>query len=173
MSTKRNYIISILVENEFGVLSRVSGLFSGRGYNISSLSVAETLDASVSRITLTTTGDAEIVEQITKHLNKLVSVIKVVDYSDAEHVERELALIKVAVDARSRLELVGIADIFRARIVDVGPTECMVEVTGDEGRLRQVLVNLLANARTHTPPGTTVTTSLRDETDGAVLAVTD
>lgn len=142
MATKKNYIISILVENEFGVLSRVSGLFSGRGYNISSLSVAETLDPSVSRITLTTTGDAEIVEQINKHLNKLVSVIKVVDYSEAEHVERELALIKVAVDARSRLELVGIADIFRARIVDVGPTECMVEVTGDDEKIAAIMTML-------------------------------
>ncbi len=93
MSTKGSYIISILVENEFGVLSRVAGLFSGRGYNISSLSVAETLDASVSRITLTTTGDAQIVEQINKQLNKLVYVIKADDYSEAEHVVRELALI--------------------------------------------------------------------------------
>ncbi len=138
MATKGSYIISILVENEFGVLSRVAGLFSGRGYNISSLAVAETLDPSVSRITLTTTGDAEIVEQI----NKLVSVIKVVDYSEAEHVERELALIKVAVDARSRLELVGIADIFRARIVDVGPTECMVEVTGDDEKIAAIMTML-------------------------------
>jgi acetolactate synthase-1/3 small subunit len=142
MSTKGSYIISILVENEMGVLSRVAGLFSGRGYNISSLAVAETLDPSVSRITLTTTGDAEIVEQINKQLNKLVSVIKVVDYSEAEHVERELALIKVAVDARSRLELVGIADIFRARIVDVGPTECMVEVTGDDEKIAAIMTML-------------------------------
>ncbi|MFQ5479103.1 MAG: acetolactate synthase small subunit [Candidatus Binatia bacterium] len=139
MSEETSYTISILVENEFGVLSRVSGLFSGRGYNISSLSVAETLDPTVSRITLTTEGDRAIVEQINKQLNKLVSVIKVVDYGEAEHVERELALIKVTADSRTRAEVISIASIFRAKIVDVGPGECIVEITGGEEKIRALL----------------------------------
>src|SRR5512143_2846046 len=96
------HTISVLVENEFGVLSRVAGLFSGRGFNIESLSVAETLDSSVSRITLVTRGDDQVLEQIEKQLNKLINVIQVVDFTDTQHVERELVLIKVAADEKTR-----------------------------------------------------------------------
>ncbi|RMD82144.1 MAG: acetolactate synthase small subunit [Candidatus Dadabacteria bacterium] len=136
------HTISILVENEFGVLSRISGLFSGRGFNIENLSVNETLDPTVSRITLQTTGDDAILEQITKQLNKLVSVIKVVDMSEAEHVERELALIKVAADARTRGEVFSIANVFRAKVVDVAPKECIIEVTGDDDKIGAILTVL-------------------------------
>ena len=109
------HIISVLVENEFGVLARVAGLFSGRGFNIESLSVAETLDPTVSRITLVTRGDDQVLEQIEKQLNKLVRVIKVTDFTETEHVERELVLIKVAADEQTRGELMNIVDIFRAQ----------------------------------------------------------
>src|SRR5712692_9575635 len=123
------HTISILVENEFGVLARVAGLFSGRGFNIKSLTVAETLDPTVSRITLETIGDDQIVEQITKQLNKLVCVIKVIDFQDATHVDREMALIKVAVDERTRGEVLNIVDIFRAKVIDVSPRSYIIEVT--------------------------------------------
>lgn len=136
------HIISILVENEFGVLARVAGLFSGRGFNIKSLTVAETLDPTVSRITLETVGDDQIVEQITKQLNKLVCVIKVVDFQDAVHVEREMALIKVSVDERTRSEILNIVNIFRAKVIDVDPRSYIVEVTGDEEKINAIL-NLL------------------------------
>src|SRR5512140_2459517 len=101
------HTISVLVENEFGVLARVAGLFSGRGFNIESLTVAETLDPTVSRMTLVTRGDDKVLEQITKQLNKLVSVIKVIDFLEARHVERELALIKVTADERTRAEVMN------------------------------------------------------------------
>ncbi len=136
------HTISILVENEFGVLARVAGLFSGRGFNIKSLTVAETLDPTVSRITLETIGDDQIVEQITKQLNKLVCVIKVIDFQDATHVDREMALIKVAVDERTRGEVLNIVDIFRAKVIDVSPRSYIIEVTGDEEKLNAIL-NLL------------------------------
>src|SRR5919106_1499646 len=111
------HTISILVENEFGVLARVAGLFSGRGFNIDSLTVAKTLDPTVSRITLVTEGDDQIVEQITKQLNKLVCVIKVIDFQDTTHVEREMALIKVSADERTRAEVLNIVNIFRAKVI--------------------------------------------------------
>ncbi len=133
------HTISILVENEFGVLARVAGLFSGRGFNIDSLSVAKTLDPSLSRITLVTEGDDQIVEQITKQLNKLICVIKVSDFQDTPHVEREMALIKVAADERTRAEILNIIDIFRAKVIDAGPRSFVVEVTGDEGKMTAVL----------------------------------
>ena len=133
------HTISILVENEFGVLARVAGLFSGRGFNIDSLSVAKTLDASLSRITLVTEGDDQIVEQITKHLNKLICVIKVSDFQDTPHVEREMALIKVAADERTRGEILNIIDIFRAKVIDAGPRSFVIEVTGDEGKITAIL----------------------------------
>src|SRR5215831_10306663 len=136
------HTISILVENEFGVLARVSGLFSGRGFNIKSLSVAETLDPSVSRITLVTEGDDQIVEQITKQLNKLVCVIKVIDFQEAAHVEREMALVKVAADERTRSEVLNIVDIFRGKVIDVDPRSYIIEVTGDEEKI-DALLNLL------------------------------
>jgi acetolactate synthase-1/3 small subunit len=136
------HTISILVENEFGVLARVSGLFSGRGFNIKSLTVAETLDSSISRITLVTEGDDQIVEQITKQLNKLVCVIKVIDFQEAAHVEREMALIKVAADERTRSEVLNIVGIFRAKVVDVDLRSYIIEVTGTEEKINAML-NLL------------------------------
>jgi len=133
------HTISVLVENEFGVLARVAGLFSGRGFNIESLTVAETLEPTVSRITLVTRGDDQVVEQIEKQLNKLISVIKVTDFADSAHVEREMALIKVAADEKSRAEIVNIVDIFRGKIIDVGPQSYVVEVTGGEEKIRAIL----------------------------------
>jgi len=133
------HTISILVENEFGVLARVAGLFSGRGFNIDSLSVAKTLDSSLSRITLVTEGDDQIVEQITKQLNKLICVIKVSDFQETPHVEREMALIKVAADERTRGEILNIIDIFRAKVIDAGPRSFVIEVTGDEGKITAIL----------------------------------
>ncbi len=133
------HTISVLVENVPGVLSRVTGLFSGRGFNIESLCVAETLDATVSRITLVTSGNDQIVEQIIKQLNKLVNVIKVSDFSAGESVEREMALIKVRADGDSRAEILRIADIFRAKVVDVSPEYYTLEITGDYNKIRAIL----------------------------------
>jgi acetolactate synthase-1/3 small subunit len=133
------HTISILVENEFGVLSRIAGMFSGRGFNIENLSVNKTLDPSVSRITLQTSGDDSVLDQITKQLEKLISVIKVVDMKEADHVERELALIKVTADASSRAEVMNIASIFRAKIVDVAASECIVEITGGDEKINALL----------------------------------
>jgi acetolactate synthase-1/3 small subunit len=137
------HTISVLVENEFGVLARVAGLFSGRGFNIESLSVAETLDATVSRLTLVTRGDDQVIEQIEKQLNKLVNVIRVTDFTNTQHVERELVLIKVSADERTRGELVNIVDIFRAKIIDVSRQSYVVEITGTEDKVR-ALIELLA-----------------------------
>jgi acetolactate synthase-1/3 small subunit len=129
------HIISVLVENEFGVLARVAGLFSGRGFNIEGLSVAETLDPSVSRITLVTRGDDQVLAQIEKQLNKLICVIKVTDFTETEHVERELVLIKVTADEKTRGELANIVDIFRAKIIDVSRRSYIVEITGSEDKV--------------------------------------
>ena len=137
------HTISVLVENEFGVLARVAGLFSGRGFNIESLSVAETLDPTVSRLTLVTRGDDQVIEQIEKQLNKLVNVIRVTDFTNTQHVERELVLIKVSADERTRGELVHIVDIFRAKIIDVSRQSYVVEITGTEDKVR-ALIELLA-----------------------------
>jgi len=133
------HTISVLVENEFGVLARVAGLFSGRGFNIESLAVAETLDPTVSRITLVTRGDDQVLEQIEKQLNKLVSVIKVIDFADSPHVEREMALIKVTADEKTRAEVMNIVDIFRGKVIDVGPRSYIIELTGDEDKIQAVL----------------------------------
>ncbi|MBP1686015.1 MAG: acetolactate synthase 3 regulatory subunit [Deltaproteobacteria bacterium] len=133
------HTISVLVENEFGVLARVAGLFSGRGFNIESLAVAETLDPTVSRITLVTRGDDQVLEQIEKQLNKLVSVIKVIDFADSPHVEREMALVKVTADEKTRAEVMNIVDIFRGKVIDVGPRSYIVELTGDEEKIQAVL----------------------------------
>src|SRR6266853_315387 len=113
------HTISVLVENKFGVLTRVAGLFSGRGYNIDSLNVAPTADLTASRMTIVTRGDDATLEQIVKQLNKLVDVMKVQDFRDGEYVDRELVLVKVAVDPQARAEVMQITDIFRAKIVDV------------------------------------------------------
>ncbi len=129
------HTISVLVTNEFGVLSRISGLFSGRGFNIESLSVAETLDPRISRMTIVTSGDDKVLEQVNKQLNKLINVIKVHDFTDEEHIERELALIKVTSNADTRAEILSIVDIFRAKVVDVSPRSYTVEITGDEEKI--------------------------------------
>ncbi len=133
------HTISVLVENVPGVLSRVTGLFSGRGFNIESLCVAETLEPTVSRITLVTSGHDQIIEQIIKQLNKLVNVIKVTDFRAGESVEREMALIKVRADGESRAEILRIADIFRAKVVDVSPEAYTIEITGDFNKIRAIL----------------------------------
>lgn len=133
------HTISVLVENEFGVLARVAGLFSGRGFNIESLTVAETLDPTMSRITLVTRGDDRVIEQITKQLNKLVSVIKVIDFTQTNHVERELALVKVTANEKTRAEVMHIVDIFRGKVIDVSPRSYLIEVTGDEDKITAIL----------------------------------
>ncbi|NMF96108.1 acetolactate synthase small subunit [Aromatoleum toluolicum] len=129
------HVISLLIENESGALSRVSGLFSARGYNIESLTVAPTEDASMSRMTIVTTGSDDIIEQITKQLNKLVEVVKVVDISEAAHIERELMLTKVRATGKDREEMKRMADIFRARIIDVTDTSYVIELTGNQSKL--------------------------------------
>ena len=129
------HIISILLENESGALSRVAGLFSARGYNIETLTVAPTEDASLSRLTIVTTGSEEIIEQINKQLNKLVDVIKVVDLSEAPHIERELMLIKVRATGKDREEMKRMADIYRGRIIDVTETTYVIELTGTGTKL--------------------------------------
>jgi acetolactate synthase-1/3 small subunit len=130
------HIISILIENESGALSRVAGLFSARGYNIESLTVAPTEDPSLSRMTILTWGSDEVLEQITKQLNKLVDVVKVVDLSEAAHVERELMLIKVRATGKDREEMKRMADIFRGRIIDVTESTYVIELTGAELQAR-------------------------------------
>lgn len=129
------HVISLLIENESGALSRVSGLFSARGYNIESLTVAPTEDASMSRMTIVTTGSDDIIEQITKQLNKLVEVVKVVDISEAAHIERELMLIKVRATGKDREEVKRTTEIFRARIIDVTDASYVVELTGNQSKL--------------------------------------
>lgn len=129
------HTISVLVENKFGVLSRVSGLFSGRGYNIESLSVGETIDPKVSVMTIVTTGDDWVIEQITKQLNKLIDVIKVTDLTEVEHVEREMVLIKVNPRTENKAEVLRLAEIFRGRIVDSSQKTYTVEITGDEKKI--------------------------------------
>jgi len=132
------HTISVLVDNEFGVLSKVSSLFSGRGFNIESLCVAETLDPKVSRMTIVTTGDDQVLEQITKQLNKLINVIKVSDLTAEEHIERELALIKVNANADDRAEILSVIDIFRGKVVDVSPTTYTIEMTGDAEKVSAI-----------------------------------
>lgn len=139
MSTPVRHTLSVLVENEFGVLSRVAGLFSARAFNIESLTVAETLDPSMSRITLVTRGDEKVVDQIEKQLHKLIGVIKVIDFSDSPHVEREMALIKVRADDSTRSEIMNVVGIFRGKIIDVGTGSFVIEITGAEEKIRAFL----------------------------------
>jgi acetolactate synthase-1/3 small subunit len=133
------HTISVLVENKFGVLTRVAGLFSGRGYNIDSLNVAPTQDSTTSRMTIVTRGDDATVDQIVKQLNKLVNVMHVHDFREGESVDRELVLVKVTVDSKTRAEVMQISDIFRAKIVDVQPKSLTIEVTGDESKVEKLL----------------------------------
>src|SRR3990170_189860 len=136
------HVVTLLVENEFGVLARIAGLFSGRGFNIESLGVAETLDPAVSTMTIVTRGDDQIIEQVMKQLNKLVSVIKVVDLIDKDFVEREMVLVKVAANAETREEILRVADIFRGKVIDVGAKTYTIEVTGDEKKINALLALL-------------------------------
>ncbi len=129
------HIVSILLENEAGALSRVAGLFSARGYNIETLTVAPTEDASLSRITVVTRGSDDVLEQIVKQLNKLVDVVKVVDLSEAAHIERELMLIKVRATGKDREEMKRMAEIFRGRIIDVTESTYVIELTGSSAKL--------------------------------------
>jgi acetolactate synthase-1/3 small subunit len=140
------HTISVLVENQFGVLARISGLFSGRGFNIDSLSVGETEDQSISRITLVVHGDEKVLEQIMKQLNRLVDVIKVTDLTQDEFIDRELALIKVEANSKTRSEIIQIVDVFRGNILDVSPATLTIEVTGTEEKV-QGMVNLLHDFR--------------------------
>jgi acetolactate synthase-1/3 small subunit len=133
------HTISVLLQNKPGVLSRVTGLFSGRGFNIESLSVAATLDAGVSCLTLVTSGPDEIIEQITKQLHKLIDIIKVVDISESEYVEREMALIRVKAESHTRAEVLRIIDIFRGKVVDVSPKSYAVEITGPQSKIKAVI----------------------------------
>jgi acetolactate synthase I/III small subunit len=129
------HIISLLMENEAGALSRVAGLFSSRGYNIESLTVAATEDSTLSRMTLVTTGSDDVIEQITKQLNKLIEIVKVVDLSEGDHIERELMLIKVRAIGKDREEIKRLADIFRGRIIDVTDKSYTIELTGTGSKL--------------------------------------
>ena len=133
------HIVSVLVENEPGVLARVATLFAGRGFNIEDLSVAKTLDPTVSHITLITSGDDQIMEQVVKQLNKLICVIKVVDLQDTTYIERETVLIKVTADERTRAEVFNLVNIFRAKVIDVGPRSYIIEMTGDEDKIKAIL----------------------------------
>ncbi len=141
-SDHEKHTLSILVDNEPGVLSRIAGLFSGRGFNIESLCVAETTDPEVSRITLVTAGDESIVEQIKKQLNKQINVLKVMDLTSQPSVQREMALIKIRAKPDSRAEILRMVDIFRARIVDVSSAYYIIEMTGDEDKM-EAFLNLL------------------------------
>ena len=129
------HIISILLENEAGALSRVAGLFSARGYNIETLTVAPTEDPSLSRMTIVTKGSDDVIEQITKHLNRLIEVVKVVDLSEGAHIERELMLVKVRATGKERDEMKRMAEIFRGRIIDVTDKTYTIELTGDVAKL--------------------------------------
>ena len=138
MQTQR-HTISVLVENKSGVLARIAGLFSARGFNIDSLAVGETQDPTVSRMTIVVRGDENILEQVEKQLNKLIDIIKVSDYIQTPHLERDLALIKVKADKTNRSELMQIADVFRAKIVDVSETSVIIEATGDEDKIAALI----------------------------------
>ncbi len=133
------HTISVLVENKFGVLSRVAGLFSGRGYNIESLSVAPTMDTSVSVMTIVTHGDDRVVEQVTKQLNKLIDVIKVMEMKEKDYIDREMMLVRVSAEREKRDEILRIANIFKARVVDVATKSITLEVTGTDDKIDAVL----------------------------------
>ncbi len=133
------HILTVLVEDEPGVLSRVAGLFSGRGFNIESLNVAPTLEQGVSHMTITTSGDAQIIEQIIKQLRKLITVIKVVDFNEMRSVEREMLLLKVHAEGINRGEILRIVEIFRCRVLDVGHTEMTIEATGNMEKLDAII----------------------------------
>ncbi|HVQ19476.1 MAG TPA: acetolactate synthase small subunit [Terrimicrobiaceae bacterium] len=134
------HTISILVENKFGVLARIAGMFSGRGFNIDTLNVGPTLDATASRMTIVVRGDDKVLEQVIKQLEKLVDVIDVQDFRDEEYVDRELVLLRVRATSKTRSEVMQICDVFRAKIIDVQPETLAIEVTGTEGKMTKFLM---------------------------------
>ena len=134
------HTISVLVENKFGVLTRIAGMFSGRGFNIDALNVGPTLDPSTSRMTIVVNGNDATLDQVTKQLNKLIDVIEIEDFSDDEVVERELVLMRVKVDAASRAEVMQMCDIFRAKIIDVQHNNLAIEITGNESKIEKFLL---------------------------------
>ena len=134
------HTISILVENRFGVLARIAGMFSGRGFNIDTLNVGPTLDSTASRMTIVVRGDDKVLEQVTKQLDKLVDVIDVQDFRDEEYVDRELILLRVTATSKTRPEVMQICDIFRAKIIDVQPETLAIEVTGTESKINKFLM---------------------------------
>ena len=134
------HTISILVENKFGVLTRVAGMFSGRGFNIDTLNVGPTLDPTTSRMTIVVRGDDKVLAQVTKQLDKLVNVIDVQDFKDEEYVDRELILLRVKADSKTRAEVMQICDIFRAKIIDVQPERLSIEVTGTGGKIDKFML---------------------------------
>lgn len=138
------HTISILVENTFGALTRVAGMFSGRGYNIDSLNVAPTHNPEVSRMTIVTRGDDSTLEQVVRQLEKLVNVIEITDFREHEYIDRELVLVKVKVDGKTRAEVMQITDIFRAKIVDVQSKSMTIEVTGNESKVEK-FIHLMGN----------------------------
>lgn len=138
------HTISVLVENRFGVLTRIAGLFSGRGFNIDSLNVAPTHDDKTSRMTIVVRGDDKVLDQVTKQLNKLVDVIELIDFRQGEYVDRELILLKVKTDSKSRAEITQLCDIFRTKIVDVQPHSLTIEATGDESK-NEKFIDLMDN----------------------------
>jgi len=133
------HTISVLVENKFGVLARVAGLFSGRGYNIDSLSVAPTLDPEYSTMTIVTIGDDRVIEQVTKQLNKLINVIKVTDVTERDYIDREMMLVRVSAEKDKRDEILRVTEIFKARVVDVAQKTMTLEVTGTDDKIDAVL----------------------------------
>jgi acetolactate synthase-1/3 small subunit len=136
------HTISVLVENKFGVLARVAGLFSSRGFNIDSLAVGETEDPTVSRMTIVVDGDEDTLEQVTKQLNKLIDTIKVIDLTGEDFIDRELILVKVHAPQSTRSDILQIVDIFEAKIIDVKPTTVTIEVTGNEHKIKGILALL-------------------------------
>lgn len=133
------HTLSVLVENKFGVLTRIAGMFSGRGFNIDTLNVGPTRDPSRSRMTIVVMGDDAVLEQVTKQLNKLIDVIEIEDFRDDEYVDRELVLLRVTVNAQTRSEVMQICDIFRAKIIDVQPHNVAIEITGNESKIEKFL----------------------------------
>lgn len=140
----QKHTISVLVENHFGVLCRVSGLFSSRGFNIDSLSVGETEDPNISRMTIVVAGDDSVLEQVVKQLDRLIDVIRVIDITQGKFVERELVLIKVNADTKTRAEIIQIAEVFRSHIVDVSTSSMTIEVTGSYDKI-QAIIGMLAS----------------------------
>lgn len=133
------HTISVLVENKFGVLTRIAGLFSGRGFNIDTLNVGPTTDDKTSRMTIVVRGDDRVLDQVNRQLNKLIDVIEVQDFPEGEYVDRELVLVKVKVNSAARAEVMQMCDIFRAKIVDVQPHNLTIEITGDESKITKFL----------------------------------